>query len=736
MIKRDSELIVNAELKNVMEDFYLKYAIAVISNRALPDIRDGLKPVHRRILYAARDLKIYSNASFRKSSALVGHVLGQYHPHGDSSVYGSVVLLAQDFYMRYPLFEGQGNFGSIDGDDAAAARYTEIRLSKYGEVLLKDVENTVDFIPNYDEEFLEPVVLPSKIPNMLMNGTEGLAVAMSTDAPPHNLTEIVKALEVITTKKKYTIEDILDVMPGPDFPTGGVIRVNDGIKDYYETGIGRFAVESKWNLEKQGKYNLICFTEIPYRVNKSRIIERVALTIDREQFPGLISVEDESTMSGIRIVVKTEPDVDIEKAVKFLFQKTPLSANFNAKYLALDKEGKPRYYSIIDSLEYYMSHQVDVYRKEAESKITALDRQIKIAEALIAASSKIREVVDIIEKSRDTKSVKNKLKKLLSVDDESVEYILSLQLRRIQRIEKKKQEDDLKKYKEDKKEFEKWLSDDKYLKSVIINFLKKTAVEIDDGRKTKITDGEMEIVSGTKDIVVLYNQDTITVKDEGYTIKKSDENNNIGAFNSTTGSITLVVEKDGTMHSVNNYEMSDTVNRFDNIATILSVDYNGEFENIYLFTKNGMVKSFTKELLFDTISRRNSFTCINVIDGDEVIEAFSGMSNDNVIAYNNQDRFIRAELSDVRPTGLSSMGVNFMRMDPDGEVLGVSNTNGKRKLYYINQDENTEEVDLETINIQKRAGQGRMLFGNKAAIAANFKNELFGIHKNNPKVVK
>lgn len=736
-MKNNEKIINTAELKPLMEDYYLQYAVAVITDRAIPDIRDGLKPVQRRLLYGANELKMLSNTNFRKSAALVGDVMGKYHPHGDSSIYDAAVLMVQNFASRYPLLEGQGNFGSIDGDPAAAMRYSELRLSKNGEELLNTVnQDTVEMVLNFDEEHLEPSVLPSKIPNILINGTSGIAVAMSTSMASHNITEVANALELVANNEDVSTEDILSVMPGPDFPTGGIIRDSSGIKEYYETGIGKVPIESAWTLEKQGKYNLICFTEIPYSVNKSKLVQKIAQVINDDLISGLISVEDETNMDGIRIVVKAENTIDVEETVQMLFKKTALLSNFNVRNMALDEKGRPKIFSMKDILKSYLNHQINVYYKESENEIKKLDRQIKIATALIKASSQIKKVVDIIEKSPDTKIVKKKLMKLLDVDEESVEYILSLQLRRIQKIEKKKQEDELKKYQNERAEYQKRLDNSDYLKSLIIKYLKESAVKLDNGRQTKITDGEMKVVSSLKDILIMFNDEKLTVVDNDYVFKKSDEETFKGVLKTDTGATSLVVGKNGELSVLNNYGLIGDVTKYNNIGTVVKFDYNNNDENLYLFTQKGLVKAVSKELLIETISKKHEFTVVGIESDDEVIDGFMASPDDSVIAYNNGDKFMRAELQDVRPMGLTAKGIAFMKLSKDVDVVSVANTRDKRKLYYIDSKNNVEEIDLNTINVQKRAGQGRMLFGKKAAIPANFKNELFSVNSNKPTQIK
>lgn len=602
---------------------------------------------------------------------------------------------------------------------------TEIRLSPYGELMLDGINNNVvPMVENYDGEHLEPTVLPSKIPNMIINGSSGIAVAMSTNMPPHNLRETVNAIELVINNPEATTDDILSVMPGPDFPLGGIIRELDGIRDYYDTGRGKFAIESKWSFERVGRHNNIYFTEIPYGVNKSKIVQKIAELIDQEAYEGLMSVEDESNIKGIKIVVKADENVDIENLVQFLFKKTPLSNGFNAINLALDEKGKPKIYTMKELILTYINHQRMVYSNDAINNIKSLDKSIKIANALIKASSQIKKVVEIIEKSKDTETVRAKLKKLLDVDDESVTYILDLQLRRIQKIEKKKQEDDLKELEAKRAEYQKRLDEPDYLNKVIISDLKNIVNKIKDERRTLITNSKMSVKTTTQKFKILYSDNKLRVENLDYYVKKVDMEEIKGLIETDSGSVTLVIQKDGSAIAINNYTLVEKVKEIENISTVVSISYDTDDDNLYLFTKNGMVKAISLELLLDTIGKKDNFEVIGLESGDEVVAAFTDKENSSVIAYNNGGKFIRASLSDVRPMGLPAKGVMFMKLDKDVSVIDVNSTSDKSTLFYV-KDGALSSVALDSINIQGRAGQGRMLFENKAAIPANFQNEIF-----------
>lgn len=878
-----------AELKPTIEKFYLDYSVAVITDRALPDARDGLKPVHRRILYSANDLKIYSDASFRKSAVLVGQTMGSYHPHSNTAIYDAAVILAQPFATRYPLFEGQGNFGNIDGDGAAAYRYcltgdtlvkmadgslvplkeieqkptepgeftelenvyvfnkdlkkvkathfynsgiqdtisvktkytdkplvgtpnhpvitafkegsllhfkwttldsiqvgdwlvspcfydeeytgedeqflnkytidrvisikdagkqatyclrvdcpthsfvagdfinhnTEIRLSPYGELMLNGVSNNVvPMIENYDGEHMEPTVLPSKIPNMIINGSSGIAVAMSTNMPPHNLNETINAIALLLKNPNADTDEILKVMPGPDFPLGGIIRELDGIKEYFETGKGRFAVESKWSYERVGRHNNIYFTEIPYGVIKSKIVEKIASLIDSEAYPGLLSVEDESNIQGIKIVVRAAEDVDIENLVQFLFKKTQLSSNFSVINLALNEQGKPKLYSMKALLETYIKHQKSVYSEDARNNIKSLDKSIKIAKALIKASSQIKKVVAIIESSKDTETVRKKLRELLDVDDESVTYILDLQLRRIQKIEKKKQEEDLETLEKQREEYQKRLDDEEHLNNVIISDLKKISKTMGDKRRTVITNAEIRAEEKSSTFKILYNDNKIYVHPDDYKISKDDVLENKGAIKTDTGSTTLIIKKNGEASWINNYTLTDKEKDIDNIACLVSLNYDLIDKNLYIFTKNGIAKASPVELVLDTISKKETFDIIGVDEGDEVVAAFIDTEEGSVIAYNSGDRFIRSGLSDIRPMGLTAKGVVLMKLNKDSFILDANSSTNKENIYYINKGK-IKSASMETINIQGRAGQGRKMFTNDAVIPGNNDKDIY-----------
>lgn len=723
------------ELKPLVENFYLDYAVSVITNRALPDVRDGLKPVQRRILYASKNIGLSANSSFKKSAMVVGETMGKYHSHGDTSIYDAAVNLAQPFSMLCPLIEGQGNFGNIDGNSAASMRYTEMRLSDFGDLMLEGVNNNVvPMMPNYSEDLLEPSVLPAKIPNLIVNGTSGIAVGMSATIPSHNLREVVDALEIIANNKSTTVEDIIKVMPGPDFPLGGVIRNTAGIREYYSTGRGKVTVESKWSIEHAGKYNYICFTEIPPKVKKSSIVEKIAEIIDKNLYDGLISVEDHSNMDGIRVAVQITTDVNPKSVVDYLFNKTPLMSNVNVMSVVLSPQGNPVEYNMISMLNAYLEHQKEVYKKEAENNLEITLRNIKIAEVLINASSQIKKVIDIIEKSETPEIVKEKLKKLLNADDESVEYILEMKLKRIQKIEKAKHEKELKNLIKDKEEYEKRINSSEYLLKYIIKNLKEIALKYGEERKTRITTGEDKVILANKKLKLMHDDSSVYVFNEDYKFKKSEEKQYIGGTYTDSGYYSLVVTKDGKCHIINNYELTDKVIGFSNIASIVSLNPKDKENNLYLFTKNGWTKSISFELLMKTMGRKNEFEVISLENKDQIVSALVCKPESEIIVSSTGNRFLKMSLDDVRPIGLQARGVVLIKLEKNAVVNAVYSCDNKRVLMFIfNGTINT--VKLDSVSIQKRAGLGKNMRGCGIVIPANFKNDILN-QEINPYIVK
>ena len=518
--------IQQVDLKKTMESSYIDYAMSVIASRALPDVRDGLKPVQRRVLYSMVELGNTPDKPHRKCARIVGDTMGKYHPHGDSSIYGALVNMAQDWSMRYALVDGHGNFGSVDGDGAAAMRYTEARLSKISLELIKDIgKNTVDFEPNFDETEKEPTVLPSRYPNLLVNGTTGIAVGMATNIPPHNLREVVNAVVRLIDNdiedKETTIDELIDVVKGPDFPTGGIILGTSGIKEAYRTGRGKIRVRAVTNIEpmENGK-NRIVVTELPYNVNKARLIEKIAELHKDKKIDGITDLRDETSREGMRIVVELRRDVNPSVVLNLLFKHTQLQDTFGVINLAL-VNGEPKVLNLYDLLNYYLIHQKDVVTRRTKFDLDKAEARAHIVEGLIIAQDNIDEVISIIRSSQTTQQAKTRLMERFGLTDEQSQAIVDMRLRALTGLEREKLEAEYKELMAQIAQLKAILADEKKLLGVIREEIIAIADKYGDDRKTEI--GYDEYDMSMEDLIPETNT-VITMTKVGYIKRMSTDN--------------------------------------------------------------------------------------------------------------------------------------------------------------------------------------------------------------------
>ena len=518
--------IQQVDLKKTMESSYIDYAMSVIASRALPDVRDGLKPVQRRVLYSMVELGNTPDKPHRKCARIVGDTMGKYHPHGDSSIYGALVNMAQDWSMRYTLVDGHGNFGSVDGDGAAAMRYTEARLSKISLELIKDIgKNTVDFEPNFDETEKEPIVLPSRYPNLLVNGTTGIAVGMATNIPPHNLREVVNAVVRLIDNdiedKETTIDELIDVVKGPDFPTGGIILGTSGIKEAYRTGRGKIRVRAVTNIEpmENGK-NRIVVTELPYNVNKARLIEKIAELHKDKKIDGITDLRDETSREGMRIVVELRRDVNPSVVLNLLFKHTQLQDTFGVINLAL-VNGEPKVLNLYDLLNYYLIHQKDVVTRRTKFDLDKAEARAHIVEGLIIAQDNIDEVISIIRSSQTTQQAKTRLMERFGLTDEQSQAIVDMRLRALTGLEREKLEAEYKELMAQIAQLKAILADEKKLLGVIREEIIAIADKYGDDRKTEI--GYDEYDMSMEDLIPETNT-VITMTKVGYIKRMSTDN--------------------------------------------------------------------------------------------------------------------------------------------------------------------------------------------------------------------
>ena len=518
--------IQQVDLKKTMESSYIDYAMSVIASRALPDVRDGLKPVQRRVLYSMVELGNTPDKPHRKCARIVGDTMGKYHPHGDSSIYGALVNMAQDWSMRYTLVDGHGNFGSVDGDGAAAMRYTEARLSKISLELIKDIgKNTVDFEPNFDETEKEPTVLPSRYPNLLVNGTTGIAVGMATNIPPHNLREVVNAVVRLIDNdiedKETTIDELIDVVKGPDFPTGGIILGTSGIKEAYRTGRGKIRVRAVTNIEpmENGK-NRIVVTELPYNVNKARLIEKIAELHKEKKIDGITDLRDETSREGMRIVVELRRDVNPSVVLNLLFKHTQLQDTFGVINLAL-VNGEPKVLNLYDLLNYYLIHQKDVVTRRTKFDLDKAEARAHIVEGLIIAQDNIDEVISIIRSSQTTQQAKTRLMERFGLSDEQSQAIVDMRLKALTGLEREKLEAEYKELMAQIAQLKAILADEKKLLGVIREEIIAIADKYGDDRKTEI--GYDEYDMSMEDLIPETNT-VITMTKVGYIKRMSTDN--------------------------------------------------------------------------------------------------------------------------------------------------------------------------------------------------------------------
>ena len=697
---------ITTELKNS----FLEYSMSVIVARALPDARDGFKPVHRRVLYAAYGLGMTSSRPHKKSARLVGEVIGKYHPHGDTAVYETMVRMAQDFSMRYMLMDGHGNFGSIDGDGAAAMRYTEARMSKIADTMLEDInKNTVDFVDNYDGSESEPTVLPSLFPNLLANGTNGIAVGMATNIPPHNLGELVEAIKLVAYNPEVTIDEIKQVLHGPDFPTGAQIVGAKGINDYFNTGRGSVIIRSKGTYttnESTGKSTII-FTEIPYQVNKTTLLQRIAeLAANKESeengISGIADLRDESSREGIRIVIETKRDVSPEVLMNQLYKKTQLQTSFAVNMLAL-VNGEPKLINIKDGLQIYLDHQLKVLNRRVNFDLNTDRERQHILNGLHIAMSNIDEVVKIIRNSKSDEAAANELKQRFSLDDKQTKAILDMRLRTLSGLEREKIESELKELEIEIKDFEDLLKNkDRQIKD-IIDRLEALNKRFGDKRRTEI-DTEANIDISDEDLIkktdILLTMssrgylkrlpiDTYRVQNRGgvgvigTTTYNDDDVSRIIVANTHTD--ILIFTNKGKIYRMRGHQFPQGsrtskglpaisfmpgIEKGENVITLLPLENYDENTYLFFVTKNGIVKK-TNISEFVHIMR-NGKRCITLDENDLLFDVLQITDSDEIVMGASNGQAIRFDHTRVRPMGRTARGVKGMKLDDKSHIIGIS----------------------------------------------------------------
>ena len=729
------------DLKKTMEESYIQYAMSVIAARALPDVRDGLKPVQRRILFSMIELNNGPDKPHRKCARIVGDTMGKYHPHGDSSIYGALVNMAQEWSTRYPLVDGHGNFGSVDGDGAAAMRYTEARLSKLSMEMLADInKNTVDFVPNFDETEKEPTVLPARFPNLLVNGTNGIAVGMATNIPPHNLREIIHAVVKIIDNKinedrETEIDELLSIVKGPDFPTGGEILGTKGINEAYRTGRGKIKVRAVSNIEtmENGKSRIIV-TELPYMVNKARLIEKIADMVKDKKIDGITALRDESNKEGMRIVIELRRDVNANIILKHLYKHTQLQDTFGVIMLAL-VNNEPKVLNLKDMLDNYLHHQEDVITRRTKYDLNKAEERAHILEGYLIALDNIDEVIKIIRSSRTTQDAKNGLMEKFGLSDRQAQAIVDMRLRTLTGLARQDIENEYAELKKTIDYLKGILSDEKKLLGVIREEILEISAKYGDDRRTSIGYDEEDIT--VEDLIPRENT-VIAMTKLGYIKRMTVDNfksQNRGGkgikgmqtinddyivelMMTTTHHNLMFITNTGRAYKIKAYEIPDASRTSRGIAIVNLIQMEAgekvtamfpvsEFnENSFLLmvTKNGIAKK-TPLIEYANI-RKKGLQAISLRDDDELIEVKKTQNNDIAMLITKYGQCIKFKVSDVRRTGRNSIGVRGINLAERDEVVAMQLESQGKALLFVTENGMGKRTLTSEFTLQRRGGKG------------------------------
>ncbi len=731
----------DVDLKKTMETSYIDYAMSVIASRALPDVRDGLKPVQRRVLYSMIELNNGPDKPHRKSARIVGDTMGKYHPHGDSSIYGALVNMAQPWSLRHPLVDGHGNFGSVDGDGAAAMRYTEARLSKISMELLADInKDTVDFVPNFDETEKEPTVLPSRFPNLLVNGTTGIAVGMATNIPPHNLREVVDAVvKIIDNRiiddKETSIEEILPIVKAPDFPTGGIILGTKGSEEAYRTGRGKIRVRAVTDIETManGK-NRIIVTELPYLVNKANLILKIAELVKLKKIDGITDLRDESDREGMRIVIELRRDANANVIMNQLYKHTQMQDTFGVIMLAL-VNNEPRIMNLLDMLKYYIKHQEEVVTRRTKYDLNKAEERDHILQGLLIALDNIDEVIQIIRSSQNTQTAKERLMDRFKLTDVQAQAIVDMRLRTLTGLEREKIENEHQELLKKIAELKAILADEKVLLGVIRTEIKEISDKYGDERRSRIGFDEYDI--SMEDMIPKDNT-VIAMTNLGYIkrmtidnfksqnrggkgikgMKTIEEDFIVDLLMASTHHYIMFFTNYGRVYRLKAYEIPEAsrtsrgtaivnllqMNPGEKITAIMPVMDYEENKNFFMITKKGIAKK-TNIFEYSNI-RKNGLTAINLRDDDELIEVKITDENTEIFLVTKHGMCIRFKETDVRSTGRSSMGVIGMNLDDGDEIIGMQLDHQGDSLLIVSENGLGKRTYLNEFTVQKRGGKG------------------------------
>ncbi len=738
----NNDRIQKINIENQMRSAYIDYSMSVIVSRALPDVRDGFKPVHRRVLYGMEKLGNFSTAPYKKSARIVGDVLGKFHPHGDLSVYYAMVRMAQSWAMRYKLVDGQGNFGSVDGDGAAAMRYTEARLAKMGEEMMRDIdEDTVDFTMNFDNTIPEPTVMPTRFPNLLVNGASGIAVGMATNMPPHNLTESINACIAMEKNPDITVSELMQYIKAPDFPTGGIIYGLSGVKDAFETGRGRVVVRAKTEIETEGEHERIIITEIPYNVNKKLLIMKIADLVNEKKIDGISNVNDESDRSGMRIVVDVRRDANSSVVLNKLFKMTELQTSFSVNNIAL-VNGRPKTLNLKEIIYYFLEFRHDVVIRRTRFQLRKAEARAHIVQGLIIASDNIDEVIRIIKTSANIDEAKKRLCERFGLDDEQANAIVQMRLRQLTNLEQDKLREEYDELQKLIAELNLILTDPEECKRVIIGELEEIRDKFGDERKTDIKPDE-----GDFSVEDMYANDpvVITISHNGYIKRtalaefRAQNRGGVGVKGSDTRDDDFIEHiYPATMHNymlfftqkgrcywmrvfeihegarnskgraiqnMLNIEPDDKITAFIRVESFNDADYNNS-HNIIFCTKKGIVK---KTSLADySRPRAKGIIAINIREDDSVIDVAMTNGHSQIILADRQGRAIRFPEEKVRVMGRSATGVKGMEIIGDDEIIGMIcvDEENPNDILVVSENGFGKRSALQDYRITNRGGKG------------------------------
>ncbi len=728
--------LIPIDLEKEVKRSFISYAMAVIINRALPDVRDGLKPVHRRIIYAMNELGMTPDKPFRKCARIVGDVLGKYHPHGDSAVYEAMVRLAQDFSTRYMLVEGQGNFGSVDGDGAAAMRYTEARMSKLSVHLLGEIDkDTVDFYPNFDETLMQPSVLPSRYPNLLVNGSSGIAVGMATNIPPHNLREVINGVICMIDNPDATLDDLMEHIKGPDFPTGGVILGRSGIREAYHTGRGRIITRAKSEIEPMPNgRNRIVVTEIPYMVNKARLVEKIAELVHEKRLEGISDIRDESDRKGMRMVIELKKDVQPTIVLNYLYKHTQMQETFGANMLAL-VNGKPQVLSLREMLYHYIQHQKDVVTRRTKYDLDKAQQRAHILEGLLKALDHIDEIVRLIRANKDTATARQALMDNFDFSEKQAQAILDMRLGRLTGLEREKLQEEYQELEKTIADLSAILADETLLMNVIKQEISAIRDKFGDDRRTELTAIEGEI-----DVADLIQQEdmVVTLTHYGYvkrlpkytyraqnrggkgvmamTTREEDYAEQLRVMN--THDDIMFFTNLGRVYTLKCYQIPEAgrtargtaiVNLLqltggEKVTTMIPMPDETEDHYLMMATRDGMIKKTPMEEFANL--RKNGLIAITLKESDELVDVELTDGKRELLIGSRLGKAIRFSEEHIRATGRSSMGVSSMRLDDGDTVISMAVIEDGAQVLGITANGFGKRTEVDEYREQGRNGKG------------------------------